>query len=300
MKAHDVLIESVRSTRKAARMAKPNPFVRAWKYFSAWFGAKVDERADPKIQIQQAIQEAQLQHQALTRQAASVIGNQRQLEMKLDRRLGEVETLQAQAREALVLADTARSSGDAAKAVDFEKTAQALANRLVQAEQDVQDLKTLHDQSLQAAEQARAAVKNDEMMLEQKLAERTKLLTQLEQARMQESVSKSLQQMSEMAAPTNVPSLEEVRDKIEQRYATALGQADLASDSVAGRTIEVQRATVDLRGSKRLEEIRAALNAETAAVEGGSASAPAIEGQPDASPSASPIPDDATKAPGQG
>jgi phage shock protein A len=229
-----------------------------------------------------------------------VIGNQRQLEMKLDRRLGEVETLQAQAREALVLADTARSSGDAAKAVDFEKTAQALANRLVQAEQDVQDLKTLHDQSLQAAEQARAAVKNDEMMLEQKLAERTKLLTQLEQARMQESVSKSLQQMSEMAAPTNVPSLEEVRDKIEQRYATALGQADLASDSVAGRTIEVQRATVDLKGSKRLEEIRAALNAETAAVEGGSASAPAIEGQPDASPSASPIPDDATKAPGQG
>src|SRR6266545_3095181 len=204
-------------------MAKPNPFVRAWKYFSAWFGAKVDERADPKIQIQQAIQEAQLQHQALTRQAASVIGNQRQLEMKLDRRLGEVETLQAQAREALVLADTARSSGDATKAADFEKT--------------------LHDQSLQAAEQARAAVKNDEMMLEQKLAERTKLLTQLEQAKMQESVSKSLQQMSEMAAPTNVPSLEEVRDKIEQRYATALGQADLASDSVAGRTIEVQRAT---------------------------------------------------------
>ncbi|HEX9230729.1 MAG TPA: PspA/IM30 family protein, partial [Jatrophihabitantaceae bacterium] len=167
-------------------MAKPNPFVRAWKYFSAWFGAKVDERADPKIQIQQAIQEAQLQHQALTRQAASVIGNQRQLEMKLDRRLGEIETLQAQAREALVLADTARDKGDAAKAADFEQTAQALANRLVSAEQDVQDLKTLHDQALQAAGQARAAVKNDEMMLEQKLAERTKLLTQLEQAKMQE------------------------------------------------------------------------------------------------------------------
>ena len=223
-----------------------------------------------------------------------------ELEMKLDRRLGEIETLQAQAREALVLADTARGSGDAAKAADFEQTAQALANPLVSAEQDVQDLKALHDQSLQAAEQARAAVKNDEMMLEQKLAERTKLLTQLEQAKMQESVSKSLQQMSEMAAPTNVPSLEEVRDKIEHRYATALGQADLASDSVAGRTIEVQRATVDLKGSKRLEEIRAALNAETAAVEGGTASAPAIDAQPDAPPSAAPIPDDATKAPGQG
>ena len=45
-------------------MAKPNPFVQAWKYFMSWFGAKVDEKADPKIQIQQAIQEAQSQHAA--------------------------------------------------------------------------------------------------------------------------------------------------------------------------------------------------------------------------------------------
>ncbi len=279
-------------------MARANPFVRSWKYFSAWFGAKVDEKADPKIQIQQAIQEAQRQHEALTRQAASVIGNQRQLEMKLDRQLGQIETLQAQAREALVLADAARSKGEAQKATDFEQTAQDLANQLVSAEQSVQDLKSLHDQSLQAAQQARLAVKNDEMMLEQKLAERTKLLTQLEQAKMQESVSKSLQQMSEMAAPSNVPSLEEVRDKIESRYATALGQADLAQGSVAGRTLEVQRATINLKGAARLDEIRAALSAEKggdgpAAVAGGST--PAIDAQPKQAPTS--VPDDATKAP---
>ncbi len=169
------------------------------------------------------------------------------------------------------------------------------------AEQSVQDLKGLHDQSLQAAQQARLAVKNDEMMLEQKLAERTKLLTQLEQAKMQESVSKSLQQMSEMAAPTNVPSLEDVRDKIEQRYATALGQADLAQNSVAGRTIEVQRATIDLKGAARLDEIRAALDAESSgqapgAITGGGAT-PAIGSQP--SPAANPVPDDVTKSPEQ-
>ena len=275
-------------------MAKPNPFVRGWKYFMAWFGAKVDEKADPKIQIQQAILEAQRQHEALTRQAASVIGNQRQLEMKLDRQLGQIETLQAQAREALVLADKARAEGDAHKATEFEQTAQALASQLVAAEQSVQDLKSLHDQSLQAAAQARAAVKNDEMMLEQKLAERTKLLTQLEQAKMQETVSKSLQQMSELAAPSNVPSLDEVRDKIEQRYATALGQADLAQNSVAGRTLEVQRATMNLRGSQRLDEIRASLNAEKggAAIEGGDA--PALgSAQPTS------VPDDATRTPEQ-
>src|SRR4051812_44916259 len=105
-------------TRQAARakgndlMTKPNPVVKAWKYMSAWFGAKVDEKADPKIQIEQAIQEAQRQHQALTQQAAAVIGNQRQLEMQLDRQLNSVEDLHAQTRQALVLADKARADGD--------------------------------------------------------------------------------------------------------------------------------------------------------------------------------------------
>jgi phage shock protein A len=264
-------------------MAKANTFVRAGKYFSAWFGAKVDERADPKIQIQQAIQEAQQQHEALTRQAANVIGSQRQLEMKLDRQLGQIETLQAQARQALVLADKARAEGDEPKASEFEQTAQALANQLVSAEQSVQDLKGLHDQSLQAAQQAKEAVQNNAMLLQEKLTERTKLLSQLEQAKMQETVSASLQQMSEMAAPKNVPSLDEVRDKIERRYSVALGQAELAQSSIGGRMLDVKRATIDLKGSSRLEEIRASLAAEKqGAVTGaGAAGTPAaVEGAP--------------------
>src|SRR5882757_889757 len=61
-----------------------NPFVKAWKYLMALFSSKVDEYADPKVQIQQAIEDAQRQHQALTQQAAQVIGNQRQLEMRLN------------------------------------------------------------------------------------------------------------------------------------------------------------------------------------------------------------------------
>jgi phage shock protein A len=233
---------------------------------SAWFGAKFEEKADPKIQIEQAIQEAQSQHQALTQQAAAVIGNQRQLEMQLDRQLGQIETLQAQARQALVLADKAKAEGDAEKSAQFEETAQALANQLVNAESSVEDLKKLHDRSLQAAAHARQAVQDSAARLQKQLAERTKLLSQLEQAKMQESVSKSLQQMSDLAAPSNVPSLEDVRAKIERRYATALGQTELAKDSVAGRIIEIERATVNMQGAARLEEIRASLNTEQAAV----------------------------------
>ncbi|HEY1575104.1 MAG TPA: PspA/IM30 family protein [Pseudonocardiaceae bacterium] len=236
-----------------------NPFVKTWKYLMAAFSSKVDELADPKVQIQQAIEEAQRAHQALSQQAAAVIGNQRQLEMKLSRQLGEVEKLQASARQALVLADESRAKGDDAKATEFENAAQQFATQLVTAEQSIEDLKTLHDQSLQAAGQARRAVEQNTMMLQQKLQERTKLLSQLEQAKMQEQVSKSLNQMSELAAPTNTPSLDEIRDKIEKRYATALGSADLAKNSVQGRMLEVQQSTVNMAGSSRLEQIRASL-----------------------------------------
>jgi phage shock protein A len=98
------------------------------------------------------------------------------------------------------------------------------------------------------------------MMLQQKIAERTKLLSQLEQAKMQEQAAASLRQMSELAAPGNTPSLEEVRDKIERRYANAIGSAELAQNSVQGRMLEVQQSTVDMAGASRLEQIRASLH----------------------------------------
>jgi phage shock protein A len=236
-----------------------NPFVKGWKYFMAAFGAKIDEKADPKIQIQQAVEESQRQHQALTQQAAAVIGNQRQLEMKLARQMEVVEKLQASARQALVLADQSRTAGDTAKAAEYESTAQAFATQLVSAEKSMEDLKTLHDAALQAAQQAKKAVETNAAMVEKKLAERTRLLSQLEQAKMQEQVSKSLQQMSQLAVPGNVPSLDEVRDKIEARYAKALGSAELASTGVESRMLEVEKSTMDSAGHDRLEQIRASL-----------------------------------------
>ena len=49
-----------------------NPFVKGWKYLMALFGARIDEHADPKVQIQQAIEEAQRQHQALVQQLSLI------------------------------------------------------------------------------------------------------------------------------------------------------------------------------------------------------------------------------------
>ena len=248
-----------------------NPFTKAWKYLMASFDSKIEENADPKIQIEQAIREAEDQHRALSQQAAAVIGNQRQLEMKLNRQLADVEKLQANTRQALTLADKARAEGDASKATEYENTAEAFAAQLVTAEQGVEDLKALHDQSLQQAQQAKQAVERNSMQLQQKVAERTKLLSQLEQAKMQEKVAESLQGMDAVSSGST-PNLDQVRDKIEKRYANALGQAELAESSVQGRMAEVEHASTQLAGHSRLEQLRAEMN------QGGGASAGAIEG----------------------
>jgi phage shock protein A len=192
----------------------------------------------------------------------------------------------------LLLADQARAAGDETKAARFEQSAQALANQLVSAEAATEDLKNLHDQALQAAGQAREAVQTNAQILQQKLADRTKLLSQLEQAKMQETVAASLQQMSDLAAPRNVPTLDEVRDKIERRYAVALGAAELASASPAAHMLEVRKATLDMKGAARLAEIRAELGGETlvASVAGGQA-ASAIEDADVAAIEAAPVVD---------
>lgn len=253
-----------------------NPFVKAWKYLMALFDNKIEENADPKIQIEQAIAEAQKQHQALSQQAAAVIGNQRQLEMKLNRQLEEVEKLQANTKQALNLADKARAQGDQQKSMEYENAAEAFAAQLVTAEQSVEDMKSLHDQALQQAAQAKQAVERNSMQLQQKAAERTKLLSQLEQAKMQEKVADSLQSMNAVTS-NGSPNLDQVREKIERRYANALGQAELAQNSVQGRMAEVEQAGIQMAGHSRLEQIRAEMQGGANNQLGGAQQQEAIE-----------------------
>lgn len=254
-----------------------NPFKKFWNYLMALFDNKIEENADPKVQIQQAMEEAQRQHQELSQQAAAVIGNQRQLEMQLNRRLGEIEKLQANTKQALKLADKARADGDERKAVEYENAAEAFAAQLVTAEQSVEDTKKLHDQAIRQAEQAKAAVERNAAQLQQKVAERSKLLSQLEQAKMQEKVAESVQSMNSLTQQGSSPNLDQVREKIERRYANALGQAELAQNSVQGRMAEVEQAGIQMAGHSRLEQIRAEMQGGANNQLGGAQQQEAIE-----------------------
>ena len=230
-------------------------FKRWWNYLTARANSSFNERADPKVQLEQAITDAQDQHRRLTEQAANVIANQKQTEMRLNRAMEQLEKTNGLTRQALVMANDANNRGDGVKAKEYNQAAESFANQLVSIEKEVDSLKTLHLQSAQAADQAKSAVQQNSAALQQKLAERQKLLSQLDQAKMQEQMNRAMSSLSE-AVGQDVPSFEEVRTKIEARYARALGAADIQGATVESRMLEVEQAQLNTEAQSRLAELR--------------------------------------------
>jgi phage shock protein A len=251
---------------------------RFWKYLGAKLNSSFNEKADPKVQLEQAIMEAQDQHRRLKEQAANVIANQKQTEMRLERAMDELEKVSANARQAVLMADEAGKSGNTAKVAEYTSAAESFANRLIAIESEVEGLKQLALQSSQASDQAKAAVQQNATQLQKRLADRNKLLSQLDQANMQEQVNKAMASLSETVGQ-DVPTFDEVRDKIEARYAKARGAAELNESSVEGRMLEVEQAAANSEAQARLAQIRAQLGLAPAEAPA-AADAPATEPAP--------------------
>jgi len=231
---------------------------RWWKYLTAKANSSFNEHADPTVQLEQAIAEAQDQHRRLKEQAASVIANQKQTEMRLNRQMTDYEKVAANTKQAVLMADEATKAGDTAKAAEYGTAAEAFANRLIALEHEIDETKALALQSSQASEQAKAAVAQNSAALQKKLAERQKLLSQLDQAKMQETMNKAMATIGETVGE-DVPTFDEVRDKIEARYAKAKGMSELTGESVEGRMMEIESASMNVEAQARLSEIRSQL-----------------------------------------
>ena len=240
-----------------------------WKYLTAKADSEFEKNADPKIQLEQAIRESKEQHQRLKEQAANVIAHQKQTEMRLEKSMVEMEKLTGNARQAVMMADEAVQRGDEAKAMEYTSAAEAFANRLIAVETEVEDLKALHLQATQSADEAKAAVNQNSSRLQEKLGERQKLLSQLDQAKMKEQMNDAMTSLNEQVGG-DTPSLEQVRDKIESRLAKAEAASDLTASSTEGRMAEIEAAAQNTQARARLEELKSQLgvgSAQTAAPE---------------------------------
>jgi phage shock protein A len=146
----------------------------------------------------------------------------------------------------------------------------------------------MHLQTTQASDQAKHAVQQNSAALQKKLAERQKLLSQLDQAKMQEQMNKAMATLSETVGQ-EVPTFDQVRDKIEQRYAKAIGTSELQGQTTESRMLEVEQAALNTEAQSRLSELRSQLGLAGALPAGEQQAVPAA-GQTgaDAVPSAAP------------
>jgi len=244
-----------------------NTIKKWWKYLTARADSEFDKHADPKIQLEQAIRESKEQHQRLKEQAANVIAHQKQTEMRLEKSMVEMEKLTGNARQAVMMADEAMKRGDETKALEYTSAAESFAQRLIAVEDEVEDLKALHLQATQSAGEAKSAVAQNASRLQTKLAERQKLLSQLDQAKMKEQMNEAMTSLSESVGG-DTPTLDEVREKIEGRLAKAMASSDLNESSTEGRMAEIEAAARNTQAKARLEELKSQLgvgSAETAA-----------------------------------
>ena len=236
---------------------------RAWRYLEAALERRLEQAADPRVQIEQAIEEAKRQHALLTQQAAEVVGNERELDIRINRALDNIERLKASITQAIRMEDSVRRSGDAQKAAHYASAAAAIAGRLAGVEASTAELGELRAKAVVASASARRAIEQNAQILRQKLTERSRLLTELEAVRMQERLNAALGSMGELAPAGDVPTLDQVRDKLDQRYAQAVGTAEIADDSIDARLLDVETSVIEQQGLRRLEEIRRSLELES-------------------------------------
>lgn len=272
-----------------AQVARGNVFVRGWRYFTAALRGRLDERSDPEVQLRQAIEEARSQHAALKEQAANVIAAGKQTELKLDRTLAERDKLEGNAQQALLMAEDARSKGDDAGVARYEQAAESIATKLIALEHEVEALTELSLDNARAAEQARDAVAQNSAELQRRLSQQQQLLGQLEQARMAEQMNDAMASLTESVG-ADVPTFDEVRDRIEGRLARAQGTAELTDRGADTAIREVEEAARNVEAQARLSELRSRLGIasseerETAAASDATSPSTAPEQSPTSEP----------------
>ena len=228
---------------------------RIWGYLKQLFRGAAEAAMDPAVEIEQAISEARAADQRLRNQAAKVIAHRTQLEAKIEKAAAELGEARETAKQALLRAEEAKNAGDAAGVDRWTRAAQSLALKIQAAESNLNGLKDQYEIAIQQSDDAKAAVQQNAMRLEELAAKRMQLLGKLEQAKMQEAVNSAMETMTS-ALEREAPSLSRVEDKIESRLAEAKAKTELRQITPEGAEQELREAISLAQADAKLEELR--------------------------------------------
>jgi len=235
---------------------------RLWGYITTLFRRTAEGAMNPEVEIEQAINDARKRDQELRNQAAKVVAHRTQLEAKMESAAEDVGEAREMTKQALLKAEGAKSEGDAAGVDKWTRTAQALAMKLQASENNLGTLKAQYETATGQADKAKEAVTQNAMRVQELAAKRMELLGSLEAAKMQESVNKAVEALSN-TMDYEAPSLDKVEEKIEARKAEAMAKAELREATPEGAEAELKDAIGMVQAEAKLEELKAELGLTT-------------------------------------
>lgn len=236
-------------------------FKRANSYAEASAQAAFDAHDDPKVQLEQAIAGMQEHYRDLEAAASEVIAQEKTAKM----RLADLSEQEARYTKSAL---TAQQQGNL-------DAARAFATKIASLRDQIQSLSAQIPQYEQAASAAREAVQESADQLQQKLAERSTILAQVDQARMQQQVAASLAQVSELTRSSDVPSFDEIKQKVAGQFAQAQASAELTSASPEVQEMHAHHAELTSQADAILAELGAGTLQPAALTAAGASPAPA-------------------------
>jgi phage shock protein A len=232
-----------------------------WKYLGVKLRVVHEERADPKVQLEQAILESKAEHRRLADSAALVVAQQKQAQDRLDAKVEEYEKVKAKTSQALLMIDREAREGHGDKVATYTTAAENFANQTLALEREIRALDEALLEATRAGGQAKQAVVEKPAAQQAKLEEKERLLSALDRAKMHEALNDARGQF-DRALDDDTPTFAEVEAKIRAREATAVARGELHElqrPYVDPAVLEIEAAQQSAEAQALLDRMRSQL-----------------------------------------
>lgn len=207
----------------------------------AFLGLFIRMAEDPKVMLEQYIDDVRAKIPALRATTANVIATELKLKAQMDELDKQVHDLDRQIIAAVKLGP------------QYEAEAKMLIAAKATAEQSLVDTRDQYGSARAASEQARKALEDARLEVERRVREARQLISQQEMAKMQEELS-GLMASFEIGDQSDV--LERARDRIRDRTAQAQARVEVATKDVDVKLREIRRATAEIGVEEQLREYK--------------------------------------------
>ena len=143
------------------------------------------------------------QIKALRESATNIIAHEKQLEGQRTKLYTELEKVNTSVRQAVMMGNEARMEGDEAKAVQFDESAEVLAQRAVEIDTQIAAIDVELIEARQASEEAKSIASDSAIQMTQMKSKGAALRADFERAKMAEAIGDT---------SSGVPSYDEVKD----------------------------------------------------------------------------------------